>query len=194
VIDSPEHKPLSRDDRDEIAAVAAAAARRNRPTHLVVAAVVLLVGSLAMAGSAFLSRRAAARALDGATYESVYAAALMERIAELRRQNTGQGSTLGVNEPVGNMLTQLAEMASQSNLTVPAPAEQTRQIQSTPFSRREFAYAFTCSSIDDVFRWVRAVGERIPGTQVYSISLQPVPANRSWSVRLTFARVERTGR
>lgn len=193
MIEAPEHKPLSRDDRDEIAAVAAAAARRNRPVHLVVAACVLLVGSLAMAGSAYLSRLAAARALDRYALENQYAKAYIEKITELRAQAGGRaGSDLpGVNDPVPTILRQIQEQAAAAGLSVPAPAESNVAISNTPYTRRELLYTFTSDSIDKVFAWVTSVGERLPGTEVYSISLTPIPASRSWSVRLAFARFER---
>jgi hypothetical protein len=188
-------RPLSRDDRDEIAAVAAAATRRNRPVHYVVAAGVLLVGALAMAGSALLARGAAATALDRATHENAQAKYLIERIVELRDERSGQGAgTPGASEPVTDMLQQLSGLASQAGISVSAPSEQSVVVQGTPFNRKTWAYSFTAREIDNVFSWVRTVGERIPGTTVYSISLAPNAAGRSWNVQLTFARLERTGR
>lgn len=188
-----EHKPLSRDDRDEIAAVATAATRRNRPTHYVAAASVLLVGALAMMGSALMARRAAARALDRATYENVQATYLIERITALRAEDEGAGAP-GVNEAVSDILARLANSASRAGISVSAPAENSAAVQGTPFTRRQYAYTFTASSIEDVFEWVGAVQEQVPGTSVYSVSLTPVAATRNWAVRLTFARLERTGR
>ncbi len=195
MIENAEHRPLSRDDRDELAAVAAAAARRNRPSHLVVAALVLLVGSLAMAGSAYLTRGVAERSLKRYTAENVRATALIERITELRAESSGapgENDPIGLYDPIGDILTRLINLSTRAGITVGAPQESAPRPVGG-FQRREYRYSATVGSIDDLFGWVRLVREEIPGMEVLSISLTPQPANRNWTVTLTFARLERAG-
>lgn len=191
--------PLSRDDRDELAAVAAAAARRNRPAHLVVAAVVLLFGSLALAGSAFLSRRSAERSLQRYTAENVRAQALIEKINEVRAETSGEPrpgagpARVGLYDPIPTILTRLIDLAREAGITVGAAQEAPPRTAGS-FTRREYRYAnVTCQSVDDVLRWIRRVGEELPGMQVISLTLVPQPATRNWLVSLTFARLERSG-
>lgn len=196
MIENPENKPLSRDDRDELAAVAAANSRRNRPTHLVVAAVVLLVGSLAMAGSAYLSRQAAEKALNRYQYENVEATALIDRINQIKAESSGtpggsgENTQVGLYDPIDNILTRLIEISGRAGVVTGAPQESSRP-PVEGYVRREYRYSATVASPDVLMSWVRMVGEQIPGMQVVSISLTPNAAARTWSVSLTFARLER---
>lgn len=192
MIDPAQDQRLSRDDRDELAAAASAAARHNRPAHLVAASAVLLIGAMAMAGSAMMSRQAAERSLKRFTAENVRATALIERINEIRAQERGGADARpGTYDPITNILQNLSELARESNITAGVPREASRP--SGAFTRREYAYTFTCGSTEDLFRWIRRVGEGIPGMQVLSIALTPVAQSRTWTVSLTFARLERTG-
>lgn len=195
MIENADSRPLSRDDRDELAAVAASNARRNRPTHLVIAAVVLLVGSLAMAGSAYLSRQAAEKALSRYQYENVEATALIARINEIKAKSSGtpgggENAQLGLYDPIDDILRRLIDISTRAGVSTGAPQESSRP-PVEGFVRREYRYSATVPSPDVLMSWVRMVGEQIPGMQVVSIALTPNPAARTWSVNITFARLER---
>lgn len=196
MIDQPPSPPLTRDDRDELAAIAATASRRNRPSHLVLASAVLFLGSLAMAGSAFLSRGVAQRSLTSATAENVRATALIQRIDAIRAESAGtpgENAPIGIYDPIDNILSRLIELGGQAGITVGTPVEPPPRTVGA-FVRREYKYTTTCNSIDSLFSWVRLVTDQIPGMQVISLSLIPQPASRSWTVNLTFARLERARR
>ncbi len=196
MIDNPENKPFTRDDRDELAAVAATNARRNRPTHLVVAAGVLLVGSLAMAGSAYLSRGAAQRALQRYQYENVQATALIARINQVRAQASGAPGQPGENAPIGqydpidDILRRLIDLSTRASVSTGAPQESAQRAVNG-YARKEYRYAASVPSPDVLFAWVRMVCEEVPGMQVLNIALTPNLAARTWGVNITFARLER---
>ncbi|MEZ6233813.1 MAG: hypothetical protein R3B68_06450 [Phycisphaerales bacterium] len=185
-------QPLSRDDRDELASMAAAAARRARPAHLVGAAAVLLVGALAMAGSALLSRQSAERALNRATAENVRAVALIDeikRITQERQDARGQGGAAGENDPAPTFLTQVIAAGTEANLTVGAPQESSSTVGG--MTRRNYQYSLTAPTTEALMNWIDKVRARIPGTHVTSVSLTPQPASRSWAATITFSRLER---
>lgn len=196
MIDNPDNKPFSRDDRDELAAVAAANARRNRPTHLVIAAAVLLVGSLAMAGSAYLSRGAASRALQRYQYENVQATALIARINEVRAQTSGAPGAAGENAPIGqydpipDILSRLIAISGRAGVSTGAPQESSQR-PANGYVRKDYRYSATVPSPDVLMAWVRMVCEEVPGMQVLNIALTPNAAARTWAVNITFARLER---
>lgn len=184
---------LSREDREELASMAAAAARRNRPTHLVAAACVLLVGALAMAGSALLARQSAERALTRAASENVRAQALITEINRIRGERAGAqgpGAPTGVNDPFPNFGSRMGELATQAGLTVGIPQEQSRP--SGALVRREYNYSINTPALDAVMNWIRRAMEEIPGTRVISVSITPQQATRAWTVIIKFARLERT--
>lgn len=186
----PDRAPMTRDDRDELASLAAAAARRNKPTHLVAAACVLLVGALAMAGSALLSRQSAERALARAAHENVRAAALIAEINRVRGDRAGgSGPTSRENEPVPNFGSTMSNLASQAGLTVGIPQEASQA--SGAYIRRNYTYSVSTPSLDAVMTWIQRAGQEIPGTQVTGLTVTPQAAARIWTVTIKFARLER---
>lgn len=187
-----DRQPLSRDDRDELASMAAAAARRARPAHLVGAAAVLLVGALAMAGSALLSRQSAERALVRATAENVRATALIEeinRITAERQQARGQSGLAGENDPVPDFFTRVIAAGTEANLTIGPPQESSSTVAG--LTRRNYQYSLTAPTAEAFMSWIDKVRDRIPGTRVTVVGLTPQPASRSWAARVTFSRLER---
>mgnify|MGYP001192676824 CR=1 FL=1 len=187
----PDRAAMTREDRDELASLAQAAARRNRPTHLVAAAVVLLVGALAMAGSALLSRQSAERALARAASENVRARALIDEIKRITNERQGGSGTVSrENDPVPNFGSTMSNLASQAGLSVGIPQEQSQA--SGAYIRRNYTYNLSTPNLDAVMTWVQRTAQEIPGTQVTGLTVTPQAANRIWTVSIKFARLERS--
>ncbi len=183
-------RPLSQDDRQDLAGAALLAERRNRPRHLVIFGLFALIASV-IAVVWGLSVHSGAQ--DEAARERGYVFRLKQLGADFeslsgQKQQPVSGPPW---EPVSNMQTRLEGLATSTGLAKPSlPREQRNKVQTGVESLR-LTYRIRSEDPRLVFSWIRQALGEIEGLELYSLRVQPEAT--TWSFDITFSRWERSG-
>ena len=178
---------ISDDLRYELANAARAAAASNRPRSLLVLATVLF----AVAGIALI---ATLRERDKATQRYRLQTERQVTVEGLALQfealeSLGNSTSNRANEKIDDLFSRIEGAARDAGLTtqprIPVPTRQPLQgaIKVT------YKYTMQDASLEGLLAWVEGSVDAVPGLQVSSIELTPMP--RTWSLEVLFVRWER---
>lgn len=187
--------PLSREDREELAAAAINADRRNTPMGFLFFGGAVLALGLILLAAAWLTLRGS-KAQWGTDTARV---ATIQRLAtEYETLNIAANDTSNVSahEPSSTMLTDLNRIAEQSGVTVKLPKANYQSTLTAGTRQALFSYDdVKDESLADLLGWVERTTSTVPGMRVNLIKLS-LPSNASptattlWQMDVTFARIE----
>lgn len=180
-------RPMSPDDRYELAASARAAERRNRPKHFLGFTGAMLALGLVVLAVAWGTRAASARATAGQERELREIARLSSEIVAKRRlveEQEGGGDSGRIPD------SRVRELAVRAGMVSVPPFADVRMDASNNAVRRRYRYAVREDSLEPMLEWVRLVLAEFRGAWVHEIEIKP--AGRQWSLDVTFARWEQT--
>lgn len=187
--------PLSREDREELAAAAINADRRNTPMgFLFFGGAVLALGLILLVASWFSLGASKLRwGLDSARVGTIQRLATEYETLNIAANDT---SNVSAHEPSSTILTDLNRIAEQSGVEVKLP-KANYQSTLTPGTRLAL-YSYddvSDESLANLLAWVERTTSTVPGMRVNLIKLSlPSSATPSattkWQMDVTFSRTE----
>jgi len=183
-------RPLSPDERDEIAAAATTAERSNRPSALVVLAGILFVIACSALGVAATRQASAQAEVDRRLAELD---TLRDRVIDLR---VAENRPPDVVLPApGNFLSRIEEKAREAGIEGDLGFSSRNEDIGDGVSLVSASYDFRIERLSKAFNWIGLVAESVQGVQVRSVSLDPQSrgARKNWVFKITFQRYERAG-
>lgn len=185
--DSPV-RPMSDDDRDDLASMAEASGRRNRPTWMIVGGglllLVMLVWLVLSVRAVGANESRANRAANQLESIQTLAAELqtLEQIAAARGPNE-------FGAVIPDLLSRVEALAEPSGMSARPPVPQ-RTNDAVPGGRRvRLRYSVNDQSLSAMLAWVDRASQEVPGLYPYSINI--TPAGQRWTMTVVFARFER---
>lgn len=178
---------LSPEDRLEIARAAALAERRNRPRALVALSAALLVlagGSVALGLGA---RRTASGTLENERRTLGEVRAKVARLEALERAAPEARTPAGA--PIPDLISRVERAAQRAGVTQGPLTPNERSEPRGAYTLKLYGYEVTDRSIDALLEWTRGSCAAVPGLEVYSLKLSPVP-NAGWSMSVQYSRWE----
>jgi hypothetical protein len=137
------------------------------------------------------SQRRAVRSLRHALEDQAQVEAMAAEFRALSEQERNAGAQRA-GDPIPNFRTQMEALATQSGLGVKPPLNETSDRQGAVVVR-SWSSDFQEANIRSVLEWLRRAtvepATRIPGLEVYSLTLKP--AGEKWQVQLRLRRWER---
>jgi hypothetical protein len=178
---------VSDDLRYELAESARLAAASNRPRGLLVlATVVFVVAGVALVW-ALRHRDASARQYQLQTDRLTQTQEFALQFSRLER--VAGASSSRETAPLPDILTRIEKAAEDVGLARP-PVPRPRSTERAGARRVVYQYTVQDAELSRLLAWVEGARDLVPGLEVASISLQPLP--RHWKLEVTFVRWERS--
>lgn len=183
--------PMTDDAKMMAAALAARTERANKPTLLVAACGLALVGSLVWLLMAWSGYGEAARARTLQERKSQRVAGRVAELLAMRAKIAGVETTMEGNAPLTQLMPRISTAATDVGLkeTVPAPVK--RQDNPTPAGSRllRLEYNVADESLPALFAWIQKSLADVPGLELYRVNLRP--EQQRWRMQVTFSRWEK---
>lgn len=179
----------SLDDRFAIASSASSTERVNRPRHLVLLAVLVLIGAFIYLAAALSDRASAIRAMKRQQRDAEKIIATAEELAVFdERAASDPASAFGA--PIPMMLSRLEELAKEAGLTQALSHRRGPGETKGGATMYRYPYEIRDPNLESVMLWLQKCVEGIPGLEVQSLRIRPEP--QSWYVSVTLTRWERS--
>ncbi|MDX2016236.1 MAG: hypothetical protein SFY95_01190 [Planctomycetota bacterium] len=175
----------------DLSMAAATRERANRPSYLIVLSLVLLALASVLCLWAVRDRVDAASQLEAAASRAKSVEELAARMAAVREAATDP-AWQKLNEPITTIYSTLQALGAEAGLKVQLglPSQSSRPVQGQGIKRTILTYRdIREPDLAAFFRFVSLAVERVPGLEVYSLTLEP--EREQWKINLAFARWER---
>jgi hypothetical protein len=175
----------------DLSMAAATRERGNRPAYLIVLALALLALAAVLCLWAVRDRSDAARQLEAAQARSDRVDQLAAKLTAVRNA-ASDPAWQKLNEPITTIRSTLQALGTEAGLKaqLALPNESARPVQGQGIKRTILTYRdIREPDLSALFRFVSLSLERVPGLEVYSLTLEP--EKEQWKINLAFARWER---
>lgn len=176
--------------RLDLAAAAARGERANRPRGLVVLATAGFAAALIYLCVSIISKQSADARLASQQEAKARVSELAVRLRALEQRAAQPGGDRF--EPYPQILTRIQGLATEVGVTgrVPNPTERLESLRQGDLIRKRFTVnGATNPELQPLLDWVARAKAVIPGLEVTSVKIKPLP--NDWAVDVVFSRWER---
>lgn len=174
--------------RFELATASAAAERRSTPRFLLMWAVAAFLVALVALLWSYVRMSAAQTQLNFQRRQATEVRALVDELHRLEARGSLSDPEHERHAPNPNVVSSIENAASRAGLATPPRRPTTRTESAGNAVENFYKYTGVREQPEKLMRWVEASLAEVPGLEVWSINLEPQPAD--WKLDIEFRRWE----